>query len=97
MARLRRHPLSLTTHIVERWHRNDESTLEIGFTFKDPPIYLRPWSTTLQYVRKPTWRPAENSCDGNLNNPDDPNALKDFSVSDAPQKASEIKWVALDH
>ncbi|MDP9083158.1 MAG: hypothetical protein M3N50_05265 [Pseudomonadota bacterium] len=90
------HEMSPTTHIVERWHMKDKNTLEVGFTFEDPAIYLRPWSATFQYLRKSTWRLAENSCDENLNNPDDPNALKDFSVSDKPQKAPEIKLVPVD-
>lgn len=58
-------------HIVERWRLTDKDHLEIAFTFDDPKIYARPWSSVQVYARKADWRLGEFSCtENNRNNPD---------------------------
>ena len=38
------HPKSDALHIVERFRRPNQTTLEIDFTFDDPKAYTRPWT-----------------------------------------------------
>ena len=77
--------MSDAMRITERWRLRDHDTLEIEFTFDDPKIYQRPWTSTQVYQRKSDWKLGEFSCtENNRNNPDDPNKEGSFTSTDAP-------------
>ena len=38
------HPKSDALHVIERFRRPNQNTLEIDFTFDDPKAYTRPWT-----------------------------------------------------
>jgi hypothetical protein len=51
-------------HVIERFRRVDQNTLEIGITVEDPQAYTKPWSTQLRYtLRPPEWRILELVCE----------------------------------
>ena len=51
-------------HVVERFRRVDQNTLEVGITVEDPQAYAKPWSTQLRYtLRPPEWRILELACE----------------------------------
>jgi len=47
------HPKSDALHVVERFRRPNQNTLEIDFTFDDPKAYTRPWTGKKVFVLGP--------------------------------------------
>ena len=63
------HPYSDAMHIVERFRRVDQDTLEIDFTFDDPKTYTKPWSGIMGYQLRPSWQITELiNCESHLIN-----------------------------
>ena len=59
------HPHSDALHVVERFRRPSQDTLEIEMTFDDPKAYTKPWGAKLIYELKPTWKLMEQFCEDN--------------------------------
>lgn len=79
--------MSDAMRITERWSLKDADTLQIEFTFDDPNIYTRPWSSTQLYKRRPGLKLGEFSCtENNRNNPDDARNPKSLTSTEAPQR-----------
>jgi len=58
------HPHSEELHLVERFRRIDEKTLQIDMTIDDPKAYTKPWTVQLRYaLRPPEWRILELVCE----------------------------------
>jgi hypothetical protein len=41
-------------HMVERWTRSSENTIEYAVTFEDATTWTRPWTVTQELMRQPT-------------------------------------------
>ncbi len=66
------HPHSEALHLVERWRRVDQETLELHLTFDDPIAYTKPWTGQRLFGLKPDWEIQEEVfCEdrGMLNSP----------------------------
>jgi hypothetical protein len=57
-------PHSEQLKVTERFHRTDMDHLEIDFTFEDPKILAKPWTTKGFFVLRPGWELGEISCSG---------------------------------
>jgi hypothetical protein len=78
-------PMTSSMHLVEKWRLKDPDTLEIQFTFDDPKVYARPWTSTQTYARHADWKLGEFSCtENNRNNPDNPKNPRNLTSTDAP-------------
>jgi hypothetical protein len=58
------HAHSSQLHVIERFHRVDKNSLEVGITMIDPKALAKPWTTTFYYQLRPTWELGEISCSG---------------------------------
>ena len=57
-------PHSEELHVVERFRRVDENTLQIDVTVEDARAYTKPWTVQLRYTRRPPqWRILELVCE----------------------------------
>lgn len=51
-------------HVVERFTRVDQNTLDVRVTVEDPQAYTAPWTAQLRYtLRPPEWRILELACE----------------------------------
>src|ERR1700680_549140 len=62
------HAHSSQLHVIERFHRVDKNSLEVGITMIDPKALAKPWTTTFYYQLRPTWELGEISCSGDYQN-----------------------------
>ena len=63
------HPHTDALHIVGRWRRVDQDTLQVDFTFDDPKAYTKPWDGQWVFTLKPDWEIAEYvHCEDHLRN-----------------------------
>jgi len=51
---------STKLHIIERYRRLDNDTLQIQFTFDDPKAFTKPWTRTEYRRLRPTWELLED-------------------------------------
>jgi hypothetical protein len=66
-------PHSEDLHVVERYRRVDESTLEILITLDDPKTFSMPWDAKVIYkAAKPGYSMLEFICENNRNARDQP-------------------------
>jgi len=61
------HPHSDALHVVERFRRVDQNTLQDDLTIEDPKAYTKPWSGHLVFRLKPDWKITEMVCEDNVN------------------------------
>src|SRR5262249_52956017 len=47
------HPHSDVLHLIERYRRVDQNTLQIDFTFDDPKAYTKPWNGKKTFYLRP--------------------------------------------
>jgi hypothetical protein len=60
------HPESDQMHITQRFHRTDDKTMQIDFTFDDPKAYPKPWNSLLRFRLHPDWDIMEDICMDNV-------------------------------
>jgi hypothetical protein len=66
-------PHSEDLHVIERYRRIDDSTLEILMTFDDPKTFSKPWDAKVTYkAGKAGYRMLEFICENNRNARDQP-------------------------
>ena len=53
---------SPSMHVVERFTRVDEDTIEYEVTVEDPTSYYRPWTASIPLVRDPDYQIFEYAC-----------------------------------
>ena len=53
-------PHSDALHVVERFRRVDQNTLEVSVVYEDPEMYTRPWTGKISFVREPNALVLEN-------------------------------------
>jgi hypothetical protein len=61
-GRMRGIPQSDAMHVVERFTRVDENTIDYSVTITDPKVYTRPWTVRLPLNRDETYEFFEYSC-----------------------------------
>ena len=61
-GRMRGIPQSETMHVVERFTRTDEDTIDYSVTITDPKVYTRPWTVQLPLNRDDSYQFFEYSC-----------------------------------
>jgi hypothetical protein len=54
------HVASPALHIIERYKRVDNDTMQIDFTYDDPKAFKKPWTQHLFRRLRPTWELIEN-------------------------------------
>ena len=54
------HPHTEEMHVVERYRRVDQSTLEVDLTFDDPKAYTEPWKGQFVFKLEPDWEIMES-------------------------------------
>lgn len=66
-GRMRGIPQTSSMHVVERFTRLDENTIDYSVTITDPKVYTKPWTVRLPLNREDTYQFYEYSCnEGNL-------------------------------
>ena len=53
------HPRSEQLHLVERYQRVDQNTLQLDLTFDDPKAYTKTWTGQRRFGLKPNWEVQE--------------------------------------
>jgi hypothetical protein len=65
--RVRAIPQSESLHVVERFTRVDENTLNYEATIEDPKVFTSPWKVAMTLQREPDYKIFEYAChEGNL-------------------------------
>ncbi|OFW01464.1 MAG: hypothetical protein A3I61_15010 [Acidobacteria bacterium RIFCSPLOWO2_02_FULL_68_18] len=65
--RVRSIPQSQDLHVVERFTRVDENTIDYEATIEDPKVFTAPWRVAIPLHREPDYRIFEYAChEGNL-------------------------------
>ena len=65
--RVRAIPQSEALHVVERFTRVDENTIDYEATIEDPKVFTAPWRVAMPLHREPDYQIFEYAChDGNL-------------------------------
>lgn len=65
--RVRSIPQSEALHVVERFTRVDENTINYEATIEDPKVFTAPWRVAMTLQREPDYRIFEYAChEGNL-------------------------------
>ena len=60
------HPHSEQLHVMERFRRPEQNTLQVDFTIEDPKAYTKPITSTLSFELKPKWDILEQVCMDNV-------------------------------
>ena len=60
------HAHSDQLHLIERFRRVDEETLQISMTIEDPKAYTKPGQSEFIYKFKPKWDVGEYVCQDNI-------------------------------
>lgn len=60
-------------HVVERWRRLDDKTMENRFTIDDPNTFAKPWTARRLFTWTPDVRTLEYVCEENNRNAPDEN------------------------
>jgi len=85
-GRIRGIPQTDAMHVVERFTRLDENTIDYSVTITDPKVYTRPWTVRLPLNRDDSYQMFEYSCqEGNYALP---NALRYGRKRDAEAAGS---------
>ena len=61
-GRIRGIPQSESMHVVERFTRTDENTIDYRVTIEDPKVYTKPWTVALPLNRDDSYEMFEYSC-----------------------------------
>ncbi len=61
------HRHSEDLHVIERFHRVDQGTLQDDIHVEDPKVFTKPWDTHVTFVLRPGWEILEYSCADNAN------------------------------
>jgi hypothetical protein len=61
-GRIRGIPQSESLHVVERFTRTDENTIDYRVTIEDPKVYTKPWTVSLPLNRDDSYEMFEYSC-----------------------------------
>ena len=86
-GRMRGIPQTEAMHVLERFTRIDENTIDYSVTITDPKVYTRPWTVKLPLNRDETYQFYEYSChEGNYALP---NALSFGRKRDAAKASGE--------
>jgi hypothetical protein len=68
--RVRAIPQSEELHVVERFTRVDENTINYEATIEDPKVFTAPWTVAIALHREPEYQIFEYAChEGNLGLP----------------------------
>jgi hypothetical protein len=57
------HPHSDQLHLMERFRRIDQNTLQDDITFEDPKAYTKPWTGQKIFKLRPAWSLEEYACE----------------------------------
>lgn len=60
------HPHTEALHLVERFRRVANDTLQVDLTFDDPKTYTKPWTGQRVFHLKPGWEISEQICADNF-------------------------------
>ena len=61
-GRIKGIPVSEALHVVERFTRVDEDTINWEVTIEDPNMYTRPWTVAMPLARDPNYQMFEYAC-----------------------------------
>lgn len=61
-GRIKGIPQSDALHVVERFTRTDENTIEYQVTIDDPKVYTRPWKVAMPLTRDDSYKVFEYAC-----------------------------------
>ncbi len=61
-GRIKGIPVSEALHVVERFTRVDEDTINWEVTIEDPNVYTRPWTVAMPLTRDPNYQMFEYAC-----------------------------------
>jgi hypothetical protein len=61
-GRIKGIPVSEALHVVERFTRVDEDTINWEVTIEDPNVYTRPWTVAMPLTRNPEYQMFEYAC-----------------------------------
>jgi hypothetical protein len=61
-ARIKGIPQSDALHVIERFTRSNENTIDYQVTIDDPKVYSRPWKVALPLMRDENYRIFEYAC-----------------------------------
>jgi hypothetical protein len=57
------HPHSEALHVVERFRRVDQNSLQDDITIEDPKAYTRPWTIHRMFKSMQQWGQLESICE----------------------------------